>query len=168
MKIKTLFAIFGFQCLAISQAFSQSDVKGFRTATWGMSVDTVRQLFQNEITLHSQPKAYAGGYCPFTIENYMIDHYKYSVDFIFSSETNLLKQVNVFSEKTISWQMTLSSLESILIEKYGNPTFKGTNPYLSKWTFESSVISLQYIQVLNSISIRLIYTPNDNSNKSKL
>lgn len=166
MKSKTLITLIVFLCFNVNQAFSQVDVKGFRGASWGISLDSVKAIFSNEITLLETPQAYFNAYCPLTIENYIIDQQSYTVDFIFSNETNVLTQVNIASKRLLNWGLTVNSLESILTEKYGVPTFRGVNPYVVKWTFESSKITLHYLRNLEVI--KLIYEPNDNENKSKL
>jgi len=155
----------------ISLLFSQtsSDIKGWRDAEWGMSVEEVQKIFNTELSEIDNPKAFPNDYYPFMIKSYEIAGQKYDIKFIFKKDNHTLYQIKIVKmlEYGSSWRNIIVELDAALTEKYGTPYFKSEDPYNCKWSLPSTKIELEYLEVLDG-AIFLSYSQQNDNNKSKL
>ncbi len=122
---------------------TMNDLKGWRDAEWGMSADTIKILFAKENIIENKAKQVAQLFNLLKIEEYNISGYNYEVNFFFTGNTYKLSQITLTRKLGFS---EITSLESLLIEKYGNPIFKVEHPYLCKWNFPSTFIEIDFVE----------------------
>jgi len=161
--MKTLLMILTLSYCGIVFSQNSNDVKGWRGTEWGMSSDSVKNLFTNEITMLKKTNIYFNSFNPFMIKDYEISGHKFNVDFFFTGDTHKLDQIQIKSY----WSRDVAnSLEIILTEKYGIPSFKAESPYKCQWKFESTLIEIEQVEINDKLI--LIYKQPDKSSKSKI
>jgi hypothetical protein len=149
--------------------FSQNynEINGWRDLKWGMPVDSIKSLLGNKIISAENTSAYKNEFYPFFMQDYEIDGKTYKINFLFTQDSHTLCRVMIEKDCGNSCNFIINSLEAILISKYGNPTFKSSKPYTSKWIFDKTTIDLNYLDFMG----RVILNYRDAmllDNKSKL
>src|SRR5439155_16420909 len=81
-----------------------------------------------------------------TIKEIEIASTKFRAFFIFDYDSRKLKAVTLEGVEDTSPARTFSSIEKLLTEKYGSPTYKQENKNVS-WKLTKTVIELLYVNI---------------------
>jgi len=138
--------------LNFGYAYSQTmnDVNGWRDAVWGMSVDSVKNLFTKEKIIENTAKQTEHPFSLFRIAEYEVSDLMYEINFFFTENTLKLNQI------TISRVMGFSEIalvESNFTGNYGKPFVKEEHPYLCKWNFPSTIIEIDFVEEVSKVMI---------------
>jgi hypothetical protein len=143
------------------------NIAGYDKTVWGMSEDEVLNAESPQAERLDKPvKTANGDIGSITIKEIEIASTKFRVLFIFDYESRKLRQVTLESVKDISPARTFSSIEKLLTEKYGPPTYKQEDKYKQEnknvsWKLTKTVIELLYVNIplANWTQVFVIYKP---------
>ena len=149
--------LFGRPILA---ADDSRNIGGYDKTIWGMSEDDVLRAESPLAEKLDKPeKAETGDIRSITIKAIKIASTEFRVMFIFDSKNRKLKQVTLESLNDLDPASTFSSIEKLLTEKYGTPTYKKEGKDVS-WKLPKTIISLRYLNVPpERMPIFVIYQP---------
>jgi hypothetical protein len=162
---------------------------GWRDSRWGMTEEQILNTFKGEaVRLPAEKKLAKGNYCNIVIENVKLGISIYQVNFVMDGQTKGLITVRIspaekwnLGDKTT--QAEFKDLEKLLIEKYGNPSYrdemgnpdfskriKGHTNLVTKWNFPTTSIQLSYLEDRQTKLryLNLNYRPNINKDIDKL
>jgi hypothetical protein len=168
---KVLLIILLFVLYASNYAFGQpKDVEGWNKTRWGMTKNKVLKAFEGKATAIEKPKKYEGlskqrdAYALVVLDEIEIGGDKYTVDFVFDDSDKKLIMVIISIKGKRPSELQFSSLEQMLTEKYGSPSFakdtrkpdkrlrggvvlEGSDLLERAWNFPSTIIELQYLDL---------------------
>jgi len=174
-KVKKVLLIILVVICASNYSFGQpKDVEGWNKARWGMTENEVLKVFEGKATAIEKPRKYQGlskqwdAYSSIILDEIEIGKDKYTVDFIFDDKDKKLIMIIVSIKNKSPLELQFSSLEQMLTEKYGSPSFKidSEGSHLLEreraWNFPSTIIELKYfdMRVINSKSLKVVYNKN--------
>ncbi len=186
--MKRVLLIILFVICTSNYSFGQpKDVEGWNKARWGMTENEVLKVFEGKATAVEKPQKTLGlskqwdAYVLVVLDEIEIGKDKYTVNFIFDgNDKKLIKVAVVIKDKSPS-ELQFSSLEQMLTEKYGSPSFtkddrtpdkrlsrgvvlEGSDLLERAWNFPSTIIELKYLnmKVTNSkrLNVGVIYKKN--------
>lgn len=148
---------------AVATDESQS-ILGYGKTIWGMTPDEVLSAETPRAEKLEKTEKYKTGLGMVTIKEIEIGIHKFSVIFIFDESNQKLKQVNLTGlEKKnpgINSQ-AFSTVEKLLTEKYGPPTFKEGKRLVS-WKLPKTSIDLNHANIPGIITqVTVSYKPSD-------
>ncbi len=133
-------------------------IAGYGKTTWGMSIDQVMEAEAPRALKLTKPENLA----LVKINNIKIGTHTFNASFIFDEVSKSLNKVNLTlaEDKGIGANpIVFSSIERMLTEKYGQPTYKN-NSVEASWKLEKTVISVKHLYVPQTFSKLLItYKP---------
>jgi len=143
---------------------AQKNVLHWENIPWGSTNNKIKQLSKYSLEMLDKPEKYSHGlYCTYIIKNYPFFNKTFSVHFIMDSLNQTLQWVKLELNDTSNEinpekiKETYSSLTKLLINEYGNPhnLQNEKNSASSTWFFDSTIVSISYLQVysFNSLSI---------------
>jgi hypothetical protein len=140
-----------------------NDVVGYGKTTWGMTAEEVYKVESPRIIRLDSPIKFTKSNAPLVIKNIEIASQEFEAIFLFNDSDNSFKQVNLTSlERKNSGinSRTFNSLENLLTNKYGSPTYKDEGKVVT-WKFPSTVIELQHMYIPGIItSVVVAYKPS--------
>lgn len=152
-------------CASLVQAAEDSNnLLGYGKTSWGMTPVDVVKAESPRAEILEKPEEFKAGIGLATIKEIQIGTQKFSVTFIFDALDVHLQQVNLTSaEKKNSGinGLSFSSLEKLLTEKYGSPTFKEESRVIS-WKLQKTTINLSHLDIPGVISqVTVTYKPTE-------
>jgi hypothetical protein len=143
-------------------ADSPKNISGYGKTTWGMSPDEVISAETPRAKRLEPPKQFKKGLGLVTIEGIKIEGASFNAVFVFDESGKKLGQVNLTSteEKNPGVNvLTFSSLEKLLMEKYGQPSFKEGARRIA-WRMPITSINLTHLNIPGVISMVIVsYKP---------
>lgn len=161
------------------------DVEGWNKTQWGMTENEVLNVIEGKAIVIAKPYKYQGlsdewdAYSPLVLDEIEIDKDKFTVDFIFDNKNKKLIKVIVSIKDKRPSELQFSSLEKMLTEEYGSPSFTKDDGKPDKslgneavsegrifleraWKFPSTIIELNYLnaRAISSMSLKIIYKEN--------
>lgn len=152
--IKYVVAILLFGVFAASAAQAADDPKnmsGYGKTEWGMTPDEVLSAEAPRAEKLEKPENFKTGLGLISIKEVQIGVTKFSAIFIFDKSGKRLRQVNLTSLKK-PWvdASSFSSIEKLLTEKYGAPTYKEERVVF--WKLPKTSIELARLNILDILS----------------
>jgi len=152
MKRVLIIILIGFFLALTTSSFAKAqvtkDVEGWRGARWGMTEDQILKAFEGEAVRLEEVQIYHRRYASIGIKDFEISGHKFYVHFLMDNKEKTLRQVNIRAkEETLGGiKVVFKSLEQLLVEKYGKPSFENEEEDSGKivWKFPSTVIELTY------------------------
>lgn len=151
--------------LLVSLAHADDDprnIAGYDKTIWGMSVDEVLAAESPRVEKLEKPEIFKTGISPIIINEIQIGVSKFRVLFIFNEKEQKLMQVNLAGYEQNNPginSMAFSSIEKLLSEKYGAPTFKQEGKNVS-WKLPKTVIDLTHLNIPGIVSqVTISYKP---------
>lgn len=140
------------------------NIAGYDKTVWGMSEDEVLNAESPLAEKLANPvKTAAGDIRSITIKAIKIASTEFRVLFIFDSKDRKLKQVTLEGLNDLDPGFTFSSIEKLLTEKYGTPTYKKEGNDVS-WKLPKTIIELLYFNIPSvRMQIFVIYRPAEAS-----
>lgn len=148
-----------------------NDVEGWSKARWGMTEDDLLKAFEGQ-AIRLEQKNYNDSYSTIEIRDIEIGSDHYQVRFLMDNNKKTLSKVLITPLDTdlAAAEIRFKGLEKLLIEKYGQPSFrddkkepdtrisgslvhKGSVKLTTAWNFSSTIIELSYLE-LRSINMR--------------
>lgn len=182
---RVLFIILFVICTSNYSFGQPKDVEGWNKARWGMTENEVLKVLEGKATAIEKPQKYQGlskqwdAYAPVVLDEIEIGNDKYTVDFIFDDNDKKLIMVIVSIKDKSPSEVQFSSLEQMLTEKYGSPSFtkddktpdkrlstgvvlEGSDSLERAWNFPSTIIELKYLymRAINLELLKVIYKKN--------
>lgn len=136
-------------CLLGEDCYAEDpkDIAGYGKSVWGMSVEEVLIAEGDRIKRSDQPGKDKESTTGLSIENIEIGSNRFRAIFLFSDRDQKLAKVRLSGLERNS-QFTnarsFSTIEKLLTEKYGPPTFKQENKSVS-WKFTKTSIELSHL-----------------------
>lgn len=153
-----------------------TDVMGWQDARWNMNESEILAKFGGQLVKLQEPEKFKDAYVNYVISPYSIGTGKYTVRFQMNNESMKLDQVLIRLDQMdskIPNELYFNQLDSLLTEKYKDPTWKNdrrgsTIKLERKWVFPTTTISLSYLwmDVINLLTIT--YSPTKKSEAEKL
>jgi len=166
---KAFFVILLLCLLASSSALAIDDpinIAGFGKTKWGMSPEQVLKAETPRAKKIDPPEEFKGGIGLIAIDEIEIGILKLKVTFIFDESGKELKQANLTSYEKgdpVINAKDFNSLEKLLTEKYGNPTYKRESRLIS-WKLKTTTIELTHFYIPNLMTnLVVIYRPTTSS-----
>ena len=142
------------------------NIAGYGKTVWGMSEDEVLTAESPRVEKLDKPEKFTIGIATLSIKEIQIGVAKFRVLFIFNQNDMKLKQVILTSfEKNNPGinSNTFSSIEKLLIEKYGAPTYKEERRNAS-WKLQKTVIDLTHANISGIMTqVIVAYKPVESS-----
>lgn len=167
---KIFFAVGLLISLTLQAIAQPKDVEGWNKAKWGMTEDEILKAFEGQIEKLPQPKVEPSNYSNLVLRGVEIGGNKFFAQFWFGKSSNQLEGIELVPEdKSKNSSYLYSSLERMLIQKYGQPSFvdnQKQSGIITKsriWNFPTSTIDLAYDEVPilgDPPSIEIVYRPN--------
>ncbi len=163
MKVISLWlAISLFSASVVCAEENPKSITGYGKTTWGMSVEQVVQAESPRAQKLSEPQKYGKGSLGLVeISDIKIGASTFRASFLFDESGQLLRQVNLSGlEKSAGANFVIfSSLERMLTEKYGQPTYKKASSEAT-WKLEQTVVSLEHTYIPSLFSkVVITYKP---------
>ena len=162
-KIATSIVCFS---LLICNAFAETspkDIEGYGQTKWGMTLDQAIDAEEGRVERLDKPEKYKNGIGLASIKNIEINNSKFKVSYIFDEVKSELQQVSVVSlerKNHLINASTFSSLNKLLTEKYGEPSFK-EELKVSSWKLSKTTIELTYMNIPGVVTVvGVTYTPS--------
>ncbi len=150
------------------------DVEGWSKARWGMTEEEILKAFTGEAKQLEKRENYKNAYATVGIDDIEIGGAKYKVRFLMDNYKNTLRQVLIKTkdENPAGAEVWFKSLEQMLVEKYGQPSYKdekrepdrrisrtvvleGSVKLTTAWNFPTTIIELSYLEI-RSINSRIL------------
>lgn len=170
--LRNIVAILLFCFLGISNVQATDDPKniaGYGKTIWGMTPDEVVNAETPRAEKLEKPEKFKTGLGIVTIKEIQIGVTKFSAIFIFDESGIKLRQVNLTSAEKKNPgvnALSFSSVEKLLTEKYGPPTFKEGTRVIS-WKFPKTSIDLTHLNIPGIISqVTVSYKPTTTSGEA--
>lgn len=171
-----------------------NDLNGWDEVKWGMSEEEIVKVYGNKLVKFNKREHYGKvkpnkDYATMGLEPVEIGGRQFKVTFIMDGTSNKLKAVNVKPlEKLGGGSVVLfRSLEEMLVEKYGKPSYQnkedepderlsggvvleGSKNYITKWLLPRTIISLKYLEI-RPVKLTLVviqYKKRDSSRTKNL
>jgi hypothetical protein len=167
-----MLALVGMIALPLQTLAQPKDVEGWNKARWGMTEEQILSTFEGQVERFTKTETYQEVYVNLWIRNLDIGGEQYEVRFHMDKKTNQLVKVVIKPKDKKGSIVLFKSLEQMLMEKYGPPSYKDDsyNPekFTCAWNFPTTTIELLYIELLY-IDLKiagaeplfgLIYRPN--------
>ncbi|HIJ96423.1 MAG TPA: hypothetical protein HPP94_11925 [Desulfuromonadales bacterium] len=144
-----LFSIF--VATTAQAADDTNNLRGYGKAVWGMTPNEVIKVEKQRAEKLKQTEKYENLVGIVTIKEIQIGITKFSAIFLFDESGQKLEQVNLnsFENDSSTNAFTFTSVEKLLTEKYGAPTYKKGNASAS-WKMKHTSINLQLIDLPNA------------------
>lgn len=126
-----------------------TNIPGYGKTVWGMTVEEVLNSDQERIKRLENPAKFPSSTAYASIDNIKIGVADFQVYFLFSNEDQRLLQVNLAGKERSNRGInirTFSTIEQLLTEKYGSPTFKQENKKVL-WRFPKTTIELSHLDI---------------------
>jgi hypothetical protein len=174
-------------------SFGQTkDVEGWNKARWGMTENEVLKVFEGKATAIEKPVKCKGlsnqwdAYALVVLDEIEIDKDKYTVKFVFDGNDKKLIAVIVSTKDERPSESQFLSLEQMLTEKYGSPSFtkddrepdkrlssgvilEGSDLLNRAWNFPSTIIELRYLDLkVTSRLLNIRYKKNSKESRENL
>lgn len=166
---RNIVAILLFCLSAASSVLAADDPKsmaGYGKTTWGMTPDEVLKAETPRAEKLEKPEKFKTGLGIITIKEIQIGVTKFSAIFIFDESGQKLQQVNLTSAEKKNPGvnvLSFSSVEKLLTEKYGSPTYKEGTRVVS-WKLPKTSIDLTHLNIPGIISqVTVSYKPTTTS-----
>jgi hypothetical protein len=151
-----------------------SDVQGWTATRWGMTEEEILASLPGQAVRLTDPlpkRSYAGGVVVNVgIEVLEVSKIKLKVHFV-PDEKGKLRRV-LIKPLDRAYAFHFQTLDAILTEKYGTPTFRSTvgNKMISKWSFPTTNIELEFTEFGPRIgsTLVLIYDRKSQSDLDKM
>lgn len=141
---------------------SYQDIQGYDKTDWNMSVDEVKRAEHPKVVEVSPPEVFKTGVALLAINEIEIASNKFKVLFLFDEASGKLSQVNIkgYESKNAGINaLVFSSLEKLLTEKYGTPSYKNDGREVS-WKLSKTTIVLSHLNIPRVISqVTVMYKP---------
>ena len=162
-----LFTIFA--ATATQAADDTKYLRGYGKAVWGMTPNEVLKAEKPRAEKLIKPEKYDSTLAIISINELKIGISKFRAIFLFDESGHKLEQVNLNSieNDTFTNASTFTSIEKLLTEKYGVPTYKKGNSTVF-WKMKHTSIDLQLIDVpsANISKVVISYQPSARSQNS--
>lgn len=165
MKKIHMFVFFAF-LFFIVPAYAQEDARnigGYGKTLWGMTEEQVLKTEAPRVEKLATPKKYKSGTGTLYIPELNIANSRFDAVFIFDEANKKLVEVILasYEEKNAGVNsLTFSSIEKLLTEKYGPPTFKNAGKKIS-WKLTKTIIELEHLNIPRIVSkITISYEPS--------
>jgi hypothetical protein len=152
----------------LKEANDPKNIAGYGKTTWGMTPEEVLNAEKPRAERIEEPGGFSDGIDKVTIKEVLIMGKKFSATFVFFMDK--LHRVRLQSEDNkandeISIQL-FSSVEQLLTEKYGAPTYKGS-PDVS-WRFPKTHIELSHTYFPGAYSMVTVQYRSSESRESSM
>ncbi len=155
-------AISLFSASVVCAEDNPKSIAGYGKTTWGMSVEQVLEAESPRATKLIEAEKYSKGSLGLVeINDIKVGASTFRASFLFDESAQLLKQVNLtgVDKNAGSNIVTFSSIERMLTEKYGQPTFKEAYSKAT-WKLEKTLVSLERVYIPSVISkVVITYKP---------
>lgn len=157
--------------IVLSAGYARADdesynITGYDKSIWNMSVSEVLAAESPRIEKLEKPEKFAVGVAVLDIKEIQIGSNTFRALFIFDEKEQKLIQVNLngYEQKDPSINsMVFSSVEKLLTEKYGPPTFKQESKNIS-WKLPKTTINLNHLNIRGIMTqVNIIYKPAEAS-----
>lgn len=160
-KIFAIVLVFLFHAGIAVATDDPKNIAGYGKTTWGMNPDEVVNAETPRAVKLEKPEKFKNGLGIVTIKEIQIGVTKLVVKFLFD-ESRQLHQVNLVSKEKKNLgvnALSFSSLEKLLTEKYGSPTYKDGTRVVS-WKLPKTTINLSHLNIPGLISqVTVSYKP---------
>jgi hypothetical protein len=143
------------------------DVDGWDRARWGMSEDELIKAFEGQIVKLPETSRNNRMYSDLGIDDLEIRGSRYQIRFYMDNRTNVLIQVSIAPKQGTASVALFKSLEHMLVEEYGNPSYKDNEKgkkmerHRREWSFRRTVIELVYLDTrIGAPFLVLVYHRN--------
>lgn len=147
----------------VQAADDPKSIAGYGKTTWGMTPDEVLNAETPRAEKLEKPEKFKTGLGIVTIKEIQIGVTKFSAIFIFDESGQKLQQVNLASAEKRNLgvnTLSFSSVEKLLTEKYGAPTYKEGTRVVS-WKFPKTSIDLTHLNIPGIVSqVTVSYKPS--------
>jgi hypothetical protein len=142
----------------IQAADDPRNIAGYDKAVWGMSEDEMLKAESPRAEKVDKPFMSQEGIDSVTIKEIEIGPHKFHATFTFDHKSQKLVRVYLTSDQKGPFIASLifSSIEELLTEKYGAPTYKQESKNAS-WKLPKTVIDLRYIPIIGLVIV--VYRP---------
>jgi hypothetical protein len=168
MKIILVFLLL----LCIVTLSQTKDVTGWNKSYWGMTITEIDSVFKNQI-ITKEKNEFNESYSNREIQNLEISSDKYRVIFIMNKKTDKLIGVTItpMQKDAEGLKWNFNSLDQMLVDKYGQPSFKYESPITDRniveskyvWNFKSTIITLDYYE-MKSVSYKSMFLAYEQRN----
>ena len=154
--------------LAASSVLAADDPKniaGYGKTTWGMTPDEVLNAETSRAEKLENPEKFKTGLGIVKIQEIQIEVTKFSAIFIFDESGQKLQQVNLTSAEKKHPELnafSFLSVEKLLTEKYGPPTYKEGTRVVS-WKLPKTSINLTHLNITGLSQLTVSYKPTTSS-----
>jgi hypothetical protein len=152
----------------ILAADDPKNIAGYGKTKWDMMPDDVINAESPRAEKLEQPLKFYTGIGLVTIKEIEIGVQKFGVIFLFDESKKKLYQVNLTSFELKNSEInarSFSSIEKLLTEKYGIPTFKEEGHIIS-WKLPITTIELNHLKLFNRSQVTIIYKSTVTSGKA--
>lgn len=150
----------------VQAAADPQSLDGYGNSRWGMTPEQVLKAEAPLAKMLEPPAQYRTGVGLVGIDEIQVITTKMGVMFIFDDPGRKLKQVNLTSLESKNALLNahaFSSLEKILTEKYGAPTYKQDGRNVS-WKLPKTTIDLNHMNISGVVSrVTVVYKPTSAS-----
>jgi hypothetical protein len=156
-------------CLVAAEPSTSAPLLGYGKTTWAMSPDAVMSAESSRAFRLEKPERYKGAVGLIRIPHLEIASQDFHAEFLFDEKGERLVQVLVKSYEEKNPRVNVGvfrSLEKILTEKYGAPSYKSdlapykVGDHVISWCLGETVIELHYLHISDSFAmVSVSYIP---------
>jgi hypothetical protein len=153
-------------------------VLGWQDARWGMTEDDLVRTFGSSLQRLPKRELFQGAYVDQVIPNFILNGEVFTVRFQMDPRTKRLIQILIRLDQmdsSSSRSDAFFSVEELLQQKYGAPTYKKdeTEHLISldrRWVYPTTTIELHYsfIRSISASTLTISYFPSNISDANKL